>query len=71
MQLTTILAIIISCLVLLTSVTYTDSSSIKTKPLRIHSNRFVNSPNYIAPTRALKKNGRRRTAVQAIIESIR
>ncbi|CAF1158518.1 unnamed protein product [Adineta steineri] len=69
MQLTTILAVFFTCLVLFASVDYTNGIGIKGK----HS---INRPDTVVKAKArhentLKSGGRRQSAARAIVESIK
>jgi len=72
MQLTTIVALLISCLVLFASVSYTDSSSVQGKYSIIHPNPSIRSRgNRAIGSRSQLENGHRRFAGQQILDSIR
>jgi hypothetical protein len=72
MQLTTILAVLFSCLVVFISVGYTDSSLIQGKHPLNYRNPFIESQNNPAVRHRLPfKNGRPQFASRAIVESLK
>ncbi|CAF3642761.1 unnamed protein product [Rotaria sp. Silwood1] len=72
MKFTTILAVLFSCLVLFASMGYTNSNVIKNKPAKARHDPFVKSRNNFVPRHHnLNKHGRRQSAVEAIMESIK
>ncbi len=72
MKLTTILAVLFSCLVLFISVGYTDSSLIQGKRPTSYQNPSVKARDHLAVRREIPlKNGRRQFVAQAILNSIK
>jgi len=72
MQLTTIVAVLFSCLIVFVSVGYTDSSLIQGKLPLNYRNPFLGPQDNLAVRRQRRfKNGRPQFAAQAIVESIK
>ncbi|CAF1224523.1 unnamed protein product [Rotaria sordida] len=72
MQLTTILAVFFSCLVLFTSIGYTNSTVVKNKHSIVRPDPFVKSRNnFVSRHGNLHKVGRRQSVARAIMESIK
>lgn len=71
MQLTTIFAAIIACLVLFASVGFTDGLAVKAKPAVNRAKSSVNNNGRAVFSDNLKLNGRRPSAARQIVDSIK